>query len=274
MQLKQSQPVQIPPETNPNMRWFMCHVPPTARRSPWGEWWEWDLKRKGYSQTPFQSKHENTHMRNTQRKFSLDIRHVEKKKHSTHMSWTPMRYDHKALISISVSKENHAFPIRWRLGDEGFMSKCYNIKSSLFFFFSPQWPDYPLTLDTYWTFNGPHTDTDTTTIVIIIIILTLTCSETSHPLLGMITLRNHPALAPTPRAQVCERTGRYLTVRQEHLRWVGCAFIDICFPSMDRKCTLTLWSELPAVYLLSVSHFTQKFERFLIILHVNKPDFI
>lgn len=131
-----------------------------------------------------------------------------------------------------------------------------------FFFFSPQWPDCSLTLDACWTFNSPHTHTHTQT----------PSSSSSSPYLFWdqtppSSLRNHPALAPTPRAQVCEHKGHWLTVRQEHLRWVGCAFID-------RKCTGTLWSGLPAVCLLSGSCFTQKFERLLILSHVNKPDVI
>lgn len=122
-----------------------------------------------------------------------------------------------------------------------------------FFFFPPQWPEYPPTLDTCWTFNGPHTHTHTDTIVI----LTLTCSETSHPLSGMTTLRNHPALAPTPRAQVRERTGHYLTVRQGHLRWLGRAFIDIRFPSMDRGHSHTLESTSCRVFTVGLSFHTE-----------------
>ena len=156
-----------------------------------------------------QSKHENTHMRNTQRRFSLDIRQLRekqnknKKKNIPHTSWTPMRYDHKAVISISISKDNHAFPIGQRIGNEGFMSECYNIKSNLLFYLSSV-TQLSTTFDTCWTFNGPrthtHTHTHARTHTKTILILTLTCSETSHPLLGMITLRKHPALAPTPRA--------------------------------------------------------------------------
>lgn len=154
-----------------------------------------------------QSKHENTHMRNTQRKLSLDIRQLRNKSKAktfhTH-ELDANEINHKALISISVSKDNCAFPIGWRLGDEGFLSKWYNIKSSLSFFFLLS----DTTIHRPLTHAGPstaltqptHTHTPSSSSPLPVL-------RTSHPLLGMITLRNHPALAPTPRAQVRERTG-------------------------------------------------------------------
>lgn len=265
----------------------MCHVPPpptppdsqaevAMREMMWVR-----LGKQRPQPDILHSKHENTHMSNTQRKLSLDISVEEKNensKHSTHMSWTPMRYDHKALISVSVSKDNHCtFPINepmktwwWRLYEQMLQHQEW----PLFFFFPLSDPSIhqPLThagptapsLSSSLSHTHLHTDT--------IIILTLTCTETSHPSSGW----KPNATIPRWRLRRVHRCGAYGTlahgqtgtpeVRRLCLYWRP-------FPSKDRKGTLTLWSQPPAAYLLTVFCFHTEIWKISIILHVNKPSF-
>lgn len=139
----------------PIQRWrrFMSTPPtPTDGGGHEGKWCKWDLVKQRLQPDTLQSKHENTHMRNTQRKFSLDIRHLRKNKNIPHTHTHRWGTITKPSFPFQFAK-NHACPIGGRLGDEGFLSKCCNIKSGLF---SPQWPYYPLTLGTCWTYTHTH----------------------------------------------------------------------------------------------------------------------
>lgn len=174
----------------PIQRWRFMFPPPTSthhphwRRWPWGEMmWVRLGKAKVAARHPPKQAWEHSHEKYAKKVFFGNQTFEKKEKHSTHTRrWGTIT---KPSFPFQFAK-NHAFPIEGRLGDEGFLSKCCNIKSGLFFFFFPS-SVTQLSTDP-WHMLDLHTHTDTT------VILTLTCSETSHPLLRMIMLRNHPVL--------------------------------------------------------------------------------
>lgn len=90
----------------------------------------------------------------------LWISGMSRKKNIPH-TWAGRRWD-------TITKPSFSFQLAKRImhfqSDEDLVMKALwaNVTTSraaFLFSFSPLWPDYPLTLDTYWTFNGPHTHT-------------------------------------------------------------------------------------------------------------------
>lgn len=133
-----------------------CPPPhPHWRRWPWGEMmWVRLGKAKVAARHPPKQAWEHSHEKYAKKVFFGYQTFEKKEKHSTHTHTHRWGTITKPSFPFQFAK-NHAFPIGGRLGDEGFLSKCCNIKSGLF---SPQWPDYPLIfLDTCWTYT--HTQT-------------------------------------------------------------------------------------------------------------------
>lgn len=96
--------------------------PPHWRRWPWGEMmWVRLGKAKVAARHPPKQAWEHSHEKYAKKVFFGNQTFEKKEKHSTH-THTPMRYDHKALISISVRKESCISNRRetwwWRLSEQ------------------------------------------------------------------------------------------------------------------------------------------------------------
>lgn len=112
------------PTSTPNAHW---------QRWPWGEMmWVRLGKAKVAARHPPKQAWEHSHEKYAKKVFFGYQTFEKKEKHSTHTRrWGTIT---KPPFPFQFAK-NHAFPIGGRLGDEGFLSKCCNIKSGLFFWF-------------------------------------------------------------------------------------------------------------------------------------------